>query len=79
MRLQPIVDDAAMNLLHTDREAYLELQIRKLLENALNRTIAQELTTQKADDQRDKIDLLSSWVATVGDAAEKSRPNDSGR
>lgn len=79
MQLQPIVDDAAMNLLHTDREAYMELQIRKLLENTLNRTIAQELTSQKVDDKRDKIDLLFSWVAAAGDAAEQSRPDDAGR
>jgi hypothetical protein len=79
MQLQPIVDDEAMNLLDTDRGAYLELQIRKLLENALNRTIAQELTKQKGGDQRDKIDLLFSWVAPAGDAAQESRPDDAGR
>ncbi len=43
MQIQPVVDTHAWGLLRTDRDEYMELQINKLLENSLNRQIAQEL------------------------------------
>jgi flagellar basal body rod protein FlgB len=47
MHVRPILDPHAHVLLHTDRDGYTELQIRKLLENCLNRKVAEELLRQK--------------------------------
>ncbi|MCL5281027.1 MAG: hypothetical protein M1376_14100 [Planctomycetes bacterium] len=47
MHVRPIVDSQAQVLLQTDRDEYTELQIRKLLENCLNRKVAEELLRQK--------------------------------
>jgi len=43
MQIQPVADSRARSLLRTDRDEYMELQVNKLLENSLNRKIAQEL------------------------------------
>jgi hypothetical protein len=47
MQVRPILDAHAQVLLQTNRDAYTELQIRKLLENCLNRKVAEELLRQK--------------------------------
>ena len=47
MQIHPIVDPQAHVLLQTNRDEYTELQIRKLLENCLNRKVAEELLRQK--------------------------------
>jgi len=72
MRIQPEVDSHAHGLLQTDRDEYVELQVNKLLENSLNRKIAEELLRHKcgmypcvppweaneiADDDNPSVDL----------------------
>ncbi len=47
MQIRPIVDSHAQVLLQTNRDEYTELQIHKLLENCLNRKVAEELLRQK--------------------------------
>jgi hypothetical protein len=47
MQVRPIPDAHAQALLQTNRDEYTELQIRKLLENCLNRKVADELLRQK--------------------------------
>jgi flagellar basal body rod protein FlgB len=46
-RIRPVADPHAHALLQSSRDAYLELQVNKLLENALNRKVAAELLRQK--------------------------------
>jgi flagellar basal body rod protein FlgB len=46
-RTTPIIDKCASELLRTNPDEYLELQVNKLLENALNQRIAAELLKQK--------------------------------
>jgi hypothetical protein len=46
----PVIDKKAKQLLNTDRDEYLQLQVDKLLENSLNQRIAAELLKQKKDD-----------------------------
>ena len=46
----PVIDNKAKQLLDTDRDEYLRLQVDKLLENSLNQRIAAELLKQKKDD-----------------------------
>ncbi len=45
--IRPIVDTHAHALLQKSRDEYLELQVNKLLENALNRKVAMELLRHK--------------------------------
>jgi hypothetical protein len=47
MQVRPILDSHAHVLLQTNRDEYTELQIRKLLENCLNRKVAEQLLRQK--------------------------------
>lgn len=47
LRVVPVVDNYAKDLLQENRDEYLELQINKLLENSLNQRIAAELLRQK--------------------------------
>ena len=46
----PVIDKKAKQLLNTDRDEYLQLQVNKLLENAINQRIAAELLKNKLDD-----------------------------
>lgn len=46
-RVRPVIDEGALALLAKDRDEYMELQVGKLLENALNRKVAMELLAQK--------------------------------
>lgn len=46
-RIRPVVDTHAHALLQKSRDEYMELQVNKLLENALNRKVAAELLRQK--------------------------------
>jgi len=43
MTVQPVTDESAGELLHTDPDQYLQLQGDKLRENALNRRVSQQL------------------------------------
>lgn len=47
MQIRSIADPHAHALLRTNRDEYVELQVNKLLENALNRKVAEELLRQK--------------------------------
>jgi flagellar basal body rod protein FlgB len=47
MEAWPVADPHAHALLQTSRDEYTELQINKLLENCLNRRVAEELLRQK--------------------------------
>ncbi len=47
MEVRPVADLQAHALLRANRDEYTELQISKLLENCLNRRVAQELLRQK--------------------------------
>ncbi len=46
-RVEPVVDRFAAELLKRDVDRYLELQLNKLMENALNQRIAAELLRYK--------------------------------
>jgi hypothetical protein len=48
MEAWPVADPNADALLQTSRDDYTELQINKLLENCLNRHVAEELLRQKS-------------------------------
>jgi flagellar basal body rod protein FlgB len=47
MEVRPVADSHAHALFQTNRDGYTELQINKLLENLLNRKVAEELLRQK--------------------------------
>ncbi|MHC4203938.1 MAG: hypothetical protein ACYSTT_04760 [Planctomycetota bacterium] len=47
IELKPIVDEHGIKLLEEDRDEYIERQINKLWENALNQKFAAELLKQK--------------------------------
>ncbi len=47
MQVRPETDAYAQALLRTDRDQYMELQVNKLLENSLNRKVAEELLREK--------------------------------
>lgn len=46
----PVLDNQAKQLLDTNRDEYLRLQVNKLLENSLNQRIAAELLKYKQSD-----------------------------
>jgi flagellar basal body rod protein FlgB len=46
----PVSDNQAKQLLDSDRDEYLRIQVNKLLENSLNQRIAAELLKHKQDD-----------------------------
>ena len=45
--VRPILDEQSKELLEENRDGYLELQIKKLLENSLNQRLAAEFLRQK--------------------------------
>jgi len=47
LKVKPIIDKYAKELLEENRDEYLQMQINKLLENSLNLTVAAELLRQK--------------------------------
>lgn len=47
MQIRPVVDAHAQDLLRKNRDEYMELQVNKLLENAINRKVAAELLRHK--------------------------------
>jgi flagellar basal body rod protein FlgB len=47
IELKPIIDEHGIKLLEENREEYIERQINKLWENALNQKLAAELLRQK--------------------------------
>ena len=53
----PVVDEHARRLLEADMNEYLELQLKKLSENAINQKIAAELLKQK----QGKLSILTNY------------------
>jgi hypothetical protein len=49
MHIRPVVDEYAKTLLDSDPDEYLELQIDRLLENTLNRMVAEQLIRQNVE------------------------------
>jgi hypothetical protein len=49
-KVLPVSDNQAKQLLDSDRDEYLRIQVNKLLENSLNQRIAAELLKHKQDD-----------------------------
>ena len=45
--IEAVIDEEALEVFETDRDEYLDLQIKKLLENSLNQRVAAELLDQK--------------------------------
>lgn len=74
MEAWPVVDPQAHALLQTNRDEYTELQIGKLLENCLNRKVAEELLRQKGGTVSPDVDwelgkLLAGDQPTVDSPA----------
>ena len=57
MEAWPVADPHAHALLQTNRDEYTELQINKLLENCLNRKVAEELLRQKCG----RVPAVAEW------------------
>jgi hypothetical protein len=49
VHIRPVIDEYAKTLLDSDPDEYLELQIDRLLENTLNRIVAEQLVRQNAE------------------------------
>ncbi|HNS22102.1 MAG TPA: hypothetical protein PKH24_16480 [Sedimentisphaerales bacterium] len=71
-RIRPVVDDHAHALLHQNRDEYLELQVEKLLENALNRKVAMELLRCKCGVCPEVGDADGDMTLTDGGPFESS-------
>ena len=54
---EPVIDENARKLLESDINEYLELQLKKLSENAINQKIAAELLKQK----QGMLSILSNY------------------
>jgi len=76
MRIRTVVDEHAKAMLGTKRDAYMELQIKKLLENSLNRRVAEELLKYHAGIegalQQCDLDVVSAGNQTL----DTTPPND---
>ena len=46
---KPIIDEHSMELLKTNKDEYLDLQIKKILENSLNQRVAAELIKHRQE------------------------------
>jgi len=75
MRIHPVADDHAAALLKTDPDAYLNLQINRLVENSLNGKVAQELIQRHSGVPCCLPGIDSAQAATdVSPADQPSRP-----
>lgn len=70
MHVSPVVDEHAKSLLQTSHDEYLEHQIAKLMENSLNRAVAEDLLKIKAET------LASSSSSQTGHAQSETDSND---
>ncbi|MGE5296931.1 MAG: hypothetical protein ACM3VT_19080 [Solirubrobacterales bacterium] len=76
-RIRPVTDTQAYSLLQKSRDEYMELQVNKLLENALNRKVAMELLRQKCGVCSDAMDwTVDMAIAEDGSAEPSSTPCD---
>lgn len=66
MAVRPVVDESAKALRHANRDDYLELQIGKLIENSLNRNVAEELLRQNCG-ATTSLPILNLDEAITGD------------
>lgn len=71
-RIRPVIDTQAHALRQHSRDEYLELQINKLLENALNRKVAMELLRQKCGVCSGAMDWNVDMALAGDDSPEKS-------
>jgi len=75
MEVRPVADPHAHALLGANRDDYTELQINKLLENCLNRRVAEELLRQKCGAYAD----AAGWgpgQSFTGDSSRGPSPAD---
>lgn len=72
MRVRPVADDYARSLLDTEPDEFLELQISRLLENSLNRRVAEELLRQTGG-AAGNLPRLDIDAALVGDTLPEDR------
>jgi hypothetical protein len=77
MRVRPIVDEYARAVLDANPDEYVELQIKRLLENSLNHDVAEELMQQNYGTIWDSTKADLDEVMTGGELIEDlpSRPN----
>jgi len=68
MQIQPEPDAYAHALLRMNRDEYMELQVNKLLENSLNRKVAEELLREKCGTCPSVVD----W--SVNEAVAENKP-----
>lgn len=71
-RIRPVIDAQAHALLQHSRDEYLELQVNKLLENALNRKVAVELLRHKCGACSGAMDWNVDMALAGDDSPEKS-------
>ena len=71
-RIRPVVDAQAHALLQRSRDEYMEMQVNKLLENALNRKVAAELLRQKCGVCAGTMDWNVDMALAGDGSAEKS-------
>ena len=71
-RVRPVADPHAHALLQNNRDAYMELQVNKLLENALNRKVAAELLRQKCGVVPDATEWNGDMTLADGGPFENS-------
>lgn len=79
MKVTPVPDASAKNLLQRDRDEYVEAQVGKLLENSLNRKVAKELLRLKCGPTSDLASLPTDKTKTegpLGDAAPHRERHD---
>lgn len=71
-RIRPVIDTQAHALLQRSRDEYLELQVNKLLENALNRKVAAELLRHKCGVCCSTMDFNVDMALAGDDSPKKS-------
>jgi flagellar basal body rod protein FlgB len=71
-RIRPVADAHAHAMLQKSRDEYMELQVNKLLENALNRRVAAELLRQKYGVGPDAMDWNVDMTLTGDGPFESS-------
>jgi flagellar basal body rod protein FlgB len=72
MEVRPVFDESARVLLGASRNDYLEQQFDKLLENSLNRNVAEELLRQNCGAAADSPDADLDEVMAAEETSEDS-------
>jgi len=74
MRLSTVLDEHAQALLEADHDEYLEHQIAKLLENSLNRAVAEDLLRVKREALTGSTSPHAGHAQPEGDPGDGSAP-----